>query len=69
MELKSNKTTFTIAVLVIILIVGIGILFYNGDFGVKAPTENTASQIGSTSGQVSINILPNPNANNDEGGE
>lgn len=65
-DIQKNKTAVAIAVLAIILVAGVGIFAFSDDFGIEAPEEG-AREYSTTSGEVSINILPNPNS--EEGGE
>lgn len=73
MDIEDNKTTLAVAALVIVVVVGIGFLAYYGDFGTTGTDtlseENSQPESSSTSGQVSINVLPNPNQSGEGGGE
>ncbi|UCD03491.1 MAG: hypothetical protein JSW73_03065 [Candidatus Woesearchaeota archaeon] len=67
MEIKDNKVTYAVALLVLILIVGIGILSYNMDFNqstsgkaINIPREVDMPQKGSSTGKVSIEIISPP---------
>lgn len=70
MEIQDNKVTYAVALLVLILIIGIGIISYNMDFqgtsgrAVNVPREAEAVTPGVASAHVSINIEPTP----EEGG-
>ena len=68
-DLKKNKNVLAATVLVLVLVVGVGIIAYSGDIGVDVPTANSVAKTTTTSGQVSINILPNPESNTEGGNE
>ena len=75
MEIQDNKVTYLVALLVLILIVGIGVLSYNMDFdqgtsgkAVNVPKEADVVMPSSAGAKVSLNLLPNP-AEETGGGE